>query len=187
MQTIALVGNGTYFNCSALLKQYDAIIALDGGYDHCLTLGITPRHVLGDADSIKQLPTNFKTIPDQTTTDLQKGIQFAKQHYPHCTIDAFCVTSHDRLDHTMAALLHPDLTSVYTPHQKITRVTTALQLPTTTGDLVSVIDIAGCQWSGEKIRLNAEHSGLSNHSTAEQVTIQLQSGSVLVITEQLWI
>lgn len=186
MQTIALIGNGTFFNCSTLLQQYDVVIALDGGYDHCLKLGITPQYVLGDADSIKQPPANFQAIPDQTTTDLQKGIQFAKTQYPNCTIDAFCVTSHDRLDHTMAALLHPDIASVYTPHQKITHVTTALQLPTTAGDLVSVIDIAGCQWSGNKIRLNADRSGLSNRSTAEQITIQLQSGSVLVITEQLW-
>lgn len=186
MQTIALIGNGTYFDCSTLLQQYEVIIALDGGYDHCLKLGITPQYVLGDADSIKQPPANFQTIPDQHTTDLQKGVQFAKQHYPDCTIDAFCVTSHDRLDHTMAALLHPDIASVYTPHQKITHVTTKLQLPTTADSLVSVVNIAGCQWSGEKIMLNADHSGLSNRSTAEKVTITLQSGSVLVVTEQLW-
>ncbi|MBI4407052.1 MAG: thiamine diphosphokinase [Candidatus Kerfeldbacteria bacterium] len=186
MQTIALIGNGTYFNCSRLLQQYDVIIALDGGANHCQRLGITPQHSLGDGDSITQPTADFQIIPDQTTTDLQKGIQFAQQHYPHCIIDAFCVTSHDRLDHTMAALLHPDISTVYTPHQKITQVTTELHLSTTPGNQVSVVNIAGCQWSGAQIRLDADHSGLSNRSTTEQVTITLQSGAVLVITEQLW-
>ncbi|EKD78758.1 MAG: hypothetical protein ACD_41C00279G0007, partial [uncultured bacterium] len=38
MQTIALVGHGTWFDCGTLLKSYDVVIALDGGYQFCQKL-----------------------------------------------------------------------------------------------------------------------------------------------------
>lgn len=53
---IFLAGNlekGNYIN-SVLEYKYDLIIAVDGGFSHCLDLGIKPNFLIGDFDSISQ-------------------------------------------------------------------------------------------------------------------------------------
>ena len=68
----------------ALLRDDDFIIAADGGTRHALALGLTPKIIIGDMDS---LPANFEISKfdddvilypqDKNETDLELAIQHA--------------------------------------------------------------------------------------------------------------
>lgn len=196
MQTIALVGYGTYFDCHALLKTYAVVIALDGGYEFCKKNGVTPAVVLGDGDSIIQPPVGFIKLSDQTTTDLQKGLQYIEQHYHDYQIDLFGCTSHDRLDHTLTAINlltnNHTIRSLYTPYQhlqiihqqhKIQHVSDFSLLPLTA---TAQVEIIGAKWSGQ-FTLDDRYSGLSNQAIQDTIQITVQTGTVLLVSTRPWI
>lgn len=196
MQTIALVGHGTYFDCRALLKTYAVVIALDGGYEFCKKNGVTPTVVLGDGDSIVQPPADFIKLSDQTTTDLQKGIQYIEQHYHDYQIDLFGCTSHDRLDHTLAAIQsltqNDQIHCLYTPYQVLRIIRQSFTqssidefslLPVTA---TATVELTGCQWSGP-FTLDNTYSGLSNRAIQDIISITVRSGIVLFIGSVQWI
>lgn len=189
MTTLALIGNGDFISCAEQLKHYDVIIALDGGYQHCQRLRVQPTVILGDGDSIQQPPTHFVPATDQDTTDLQKGFNYAQAHYPDAVIDAFCVTSHSRLDHTLAALQDERLRTVFTPYQQITRIADQFKQRCRIGQTFSLVPITatarvritGSVWDGTDLLLNQARSGISNLTTASSLTIQVLSGQVWYI------
>ena len=49
---IALIGNGTFFECADILRKKEMIIAVDGGANHCKRMNISPDVIIGDGDSI---------------------------------------------------------------------------------------------------------------------------------------
>ena len=195
MQTIALVGHGTWFDCGTLLKSYDVVIALDGGYQFCQKLEIAPTITLGDGDSITDKPTNFILSTDQTTTDLQKGLVYIQEHYNNYVIDLFGFVSIDRLDHTLSAIQllveNNHIRQLYSPYQIIQKIQQSITLSLLTEfSLVPMtpsacVTIAGATWSGT-FTLDSTHSGLSNQVTNNQTTITVQQGTVLCITPTLW-
>lgn len=196
MQTIALVGHGTYFDCRALLKTYAVVIALDGGYEFCKKNDVTPTVVLGDGDSIQQPPDNFIQLTDQTSTDLQKGLAYTQQHYQDYQIDLFGCTSHDRLDHTLTAINlltnNHTIRSLYTPYQhlqiiyqqhNVQNVSDFSLLPLTA---TAQVEIIGAKWSGQ-FTLDDRYSGLSNQAIQDTIQITVQNGTVLFVSSVQWI
>lgn len=195
MQTIALVGNGATFDCATLLKTYHAVIALDGGYQFCQKLGVTPTVTLGDGDSIEQTPPNFVELPDQTSTDLQKGLQYVTHTYQDYVIDLFGCVGIDRLDHTLSAIHllshNPSIRSLYTPHQQLRLIRDECEL----NDIPSFslvpmtaaanVVIEGAVWSGQ-FTLDQTYSGLSNQAQEQTMHITVNRGTVLVITPITW-
>lgn len=195
MQTIALIGHGTYFDCRTLLRTYDTVIALDGGYEFCKKNGIEPTVTLGDGDSIKTAPTNFQHLPDQTTTDLQKGLAYIQHTYQDYQIDLFGFASLDRLDHTLSAIsllmVDPVIQSLYTPYQRlqviqgrqeVQDVSDFSLLPLTP---TAIVEITGASWSGT-FTLGKTYSGLSNRAIQDTIQITVQSGSVLFVGSRPW-
>lgn len=91
-----------------LAQNSQQIIAVDGGYRYCCKAGIQPQELLGDMDSIKQVPKNEENLriiklpceKDDTDTLfavrslLKKGIK---------NIVITCALG-ERLDHTIANL-----------------------------------------------------------------------------------
>lgn len=71
---------------SLLIDQADMIIAVDGGGNHCHTLGVTPTILIGDLDSIdpevllgyekSNIPIQ-KHPPKKDATDLELALDFA--------------------------------------------------------------------------------------------------------------
>ncbi len=198
-QQFALIGNGPFVPAFALMNDYTGVVALDGGYKHCTQLGITPLITLGDGDSIAN-DTAYLSIPDQTTTDLQKGLAWLAEHYAQpYTVDLLSVTSAERLDHTLSAIqlasLHPEIRYLYTPYQRlqIVRDQLALDLPADlpfsivpVAGTTATVAITGCCWNGNDLVLDGQSSGISNETTEEPLLITVRSGSVLVILQQLW-
>lgn len=82
MAGIILAG-GAPFSAALLARarRYaDEIIAADGGADRLLRLGVTPRAVIGDLDSISasarhSLQDRLFPIPEQETTDFDKALR----------------------------------------------------------------------------------------------------------------
>jgi len=59
------------------------IIATDGAADRLLTIGVTPSVIIGDLDSLikeNHLDANIIHLPDQSTSDFQKAINYIEQN-----------------------------------------------------------------------------------------------------------
>jgi len=58
------------------------VICADGGYVHALNLGITPKYIVGDMDSVDgEIPENIEILScdpvDKVLTDGQMAVRFA--------------------------------------------------------------------------------------------------------------
>lgn len=64
------------------LNAYSLIICTDGAYTYLRTLEITPDLVIGDMDSIDEIPDMIKRIQitDQNTTDFEKALSHLFSH-----------------------------------------------------------------------------------------------------------
>jgi thiamine pyrophosphokinase len=87
--------------------EFDIIIALDGAAELLKQFQIMPHHILGDLDTINSETINFfqnttsviTKIPDQNSTDLDKGILFAKKL--GATEITIINALYGRMDHTL--------------------------------------------------------------------------------------
>jgi len=72
MQAV-IFANGAIDDAEPLLKEYDLIIAADGGTRHCKNLGITPDMVIGDLDSIE--PDDLKSLQSKGVEIIQHPVK----------------------------------------------------------------------------------------------------------------
>jgi len=97
------------------------VIAADSGVDHARAVGLIPKEVVGDFDSISrrglkwahQHATVHEYSPEKDDTDTQLAISLAVRRVPARLI--VISGGGDRLDHTLAvigALLDEDVTSI---------------------------------------------------------------------------
>ena len=77
-----IIGAGNLNITSLQLEKDDYLIACDGGYNHCKELKIKPNLIVGDLDSIKEVPTDieivhYPTVKDDTdmTLAIKEGIK----------------------------------------------------------------------------------------------------------------
>lgn len=102
-----ILAGGAPFSATllALARAYaDEIIAADGGADRLLRLGVTPRAVIGDLDSIsaaarERLSDRLFPIAEQVTTDFDKALRSVVA--PYVLALGF---QGARLDHGLAVL-----------------------------------------------------------------------------------
>lgn len=62
-------------------SEYQLVCAIDGGYNHFKSLNIKPDLVIGDFDSILNIPDTIESIhtPDQNYTDFDKALQILEK------------------------------------------------------------------------------------------------------------
>lgn len=110
-----IVANGTINNINILKtvkKEYDFILAVDGGTNHCIRAGIFPDLIIGDLDSISEetlkiakennIPTEeFPVKKDSTDTELSIDYLISKG-FKDITL-AGVIGS--RMDHTLGNIL----------------------------------------------------------------------------------
>lgn len=105
-----IIANGPLLSEDILHKllPMKKIIALDGAIIGCINRSIIPDIVLGDFDSIdrniiesmeKKYNIQFIFLPDQETSDLDKGITYISQFKPRSV--TICQAIGARLDHTL--------------------------------------------------------------------------------------
>lgn len=197
--TITLIGNGSYVNCGAALEQSDFVVAVDGGANHCLRLGVVPDVVIGDGDSIRNdvrplLDTaEFINTPDQDFSDLQKAVQYvADKGASH--IDLYSFTSNERMDHTLAAFTllrdfaHLPL-RLHGPTWTARYVHGTQSFPGLKGQTVSLlplglargIETTGLQWPVTDEILAQRSVSVSNIVTDDVCTLSVAEGGLLFI------
>ncbi|MFT4646795.1 MAG: thiamine pyrophosphokinase, partial [Planctomycetota bacterium] len=77
MQKLALFLNGEKPKNIHSLEKYDAIYCTDGAFHFLEEVNIVPDLIIGDFDSIQNLPEHIENIhtPDQNFTDFEKAIK----------------------------------------------------------------------------------------------------------------
>lgn len=77
MKKIALFLNGEKPQNIPDLSGYVGVYSVDGAFHYLQALKIKPDLIMGDFDSIEQLPTDIKYIhtPDQNFTDFEKALK----------------------------------------------------------------------------------------------------------------
>jgi thiamine pyrophosphokinase len=187
----------------SLLLEDDYIIAADGGMKYALALGLIPKVIIGDLDSISE---NFdvstfngeiiKYSHDKDETDLQLAIQHALALNPEEIVIVAALGG--RLDHSLGniALLSDANLEKYNVKlddgiEEVFFCRNQVQIDGAIGDIVSLIpwqgEVTGVLTEGLKWVLKSENlypqktRGISNEMTSDTANIQIQSGLLLVV------
>jgi thiamine pyrophosphokinase len=189
------------------IQDGDLLVAADGGTRNCLTLGLTPDHVIGDMDSIDPGQRNaleagytrFHAFPtDKDLTDLELAISFASAQGAEEILLLGLLGG--RLDQTLANLLllaRPEWRNIRlmviegpdTAH--ILHDLGRLTIEGEVGDIVSLITLSPqvtgittqcLRWPLEDAALRFGSTlGVSNQMTASEAEIRLREGTLLVV------
>ncbi|MBQ4061786.1 MAG: thiamine diphosphokinase [Christensenellaceae bacterium] len=105
MKICHIVGAGEFNPCSFKPCKDDYVIAADAGYGYCESLGITPHLVMGDFDSLGELPKHGNVIQHpvmKDDTDTMLAVKKALEMGYECIMLHGCTGG--RQDHTLANL-----------------------------------------------------------------------------------
>jgi thiamine pyrophosphokinase len=199
---IAIIANGHIFNDKLILekiKDYNYIIAADGGATHALRLGIIPDLIMGDFDSISseamQEFSNVQKIAflkDKDETDLELAILKAFSLNPK-KVGLFAATG-NRTDHTLVNLylltrfglkLHIEsenetifvLNSEKTFKINTEPMQTISLLPL--GPEASGVTTKGLKWELDNSTLNKNFLSISNNCLETSFEISIKKGELL--------
>lgn len=206
MKRIIIFANGELPDLEkarAILHEDDFIIAADGGTRHALALGLNPKVIVGDLDS---LPPNFEVSKfdgeiilypkDKNETDLELAIQHAIALNPEQIIIIAALGG--RLDQTLAnvALLSDLRPSTFNLKlddglEEIFFCRDQIKIDGSSGDIVSLIPWLGevtgvvttdLKWPLQKETLYPQKTrGISNEMTGNIAAVQIGSGLLLII------
>lgn len=176
------------------LSHAPEIVAADGGADRLLRLGVTPRAVYGDFDSISagaqaRLQGRLFPIPEQETTDFDKALRHIVA--PFVLGVGF---QGARLDHGLAVLnaltRHPDRRALILGPQEVTFLAPPeLELHLTVGTRLSLFPMApvrgeseGLRWPIDGLHFTPDgRIGTSNAVSAPLVRLRFGARAMLVI------
>lgn len=199
----AVIISGGFVNNYDVIKRFfqknDTVICADSGYDHAVSMGISPEVVVGDFDSISKIPDNITVVKYPTRknyTDTEIAIEWARERgFKHFLI--LCATG-GRMDHTLANLYllsgmpqKGEYGEIITEHERIIPVTNSkILLSEPAGTVVSVIPLTKCQGVYNE---NMEYPlfnetlytdsarGMSNIIKKSPASIEVRSGTFFVI------
>lgn len=210
-KTVAIVANGQIEDTSIIskkLKEYDFVIAADGGAVHCLKMGIIPHLLMGDFDSINSHALEmFSNVPkmtflrDKDETDLELAITHAFLLNPE-KVTLFAATG-NRTDHLYVHLnllrRFPAKLYMETENETIFSINHSVANPkftmrTTTGTTLSLLPIGGqvtdvttegLKWELKNKTLDGNFFSISNICLTDSVSISLQDGDLLCFLETI--
>lgn len=190
----------------------DHVVCADSGFDHALALGVDVDVLVGDLDSISPAGRAVaeergveivEYHPDKDRTDTELALGLAAER--GATTITLLTGGGDRLDHllgVMAALTHDELAHldrvdawIGRDHLVVTRPERPIILDLDPGSLVSLIPLggsvhgvrtSGLQWplDGETLRADRAR-GVSNRAATERVSVEVESGVLVVIVPDL--
>lgn len=209
-QNALVVLNGEQFSQNELyqwLQHAHVILAANGGADALLSCNVIPHYIIGDLDSLQGNPcTDYpsSTIihkPEQSETDFQKTLDYAINVLKAQKIVVLGAEG-NRIDHTLSALGAALPATAIASIRFVFRFAIAhllvpqsgtLRLKTPIGTLVSLIpllptDIShteGLHWNASSLHLAPGiRDGVSNRTTAEEITLSIQTGALAVFVER---
>ncbi len=188
----------------ALVRRAELVLAADGGANHLARIGVRPDAVVGDLDSIR--PGVRRWIgedrmvprPDQEATDLNKTLAYAFDEGAAESVIVLAATA-GRLDHAVENLalaarwsLRGDVELRDEAH-RIVPVLDASTIPTTPGQVVSLIPLGRCArvWTeGLRWRLDGEpldlggRTSVSNVAEGGQIALRVEEGALIVFLSE---
>lgn len=197
MRTV-IIGNGaigSYGYIKEKISESDYIICADGGYNHAKAMGIAVNLLVGDFDSIDDLPNNIEQIRypvRKDVTDSHIALQRAREMGSEEII--LLGFTGDRLDHTInniMLLLEYREAVIIDDNNEIRILKDTVKLKGKKGQTVSIIpissDLLNVTTKGLEYPLNSEtlylsdSRGISNVMTDNECEISIQGGLGLLI------
>lgn len=201
MKTCYIVGAGEFYG-EFTPSPDDLVIAADGGYDSLLKRGIRPDVLIGDLDSIKEIPDGIELIrhpvkKDETdmhlaylegrrrgyeSFELYGGVGGRADH----TFANYCLLSHIRADGAKATL-HDKGSIAYAIKNEATRVWGKPGKHISLfafGGVAKGVFIKGLYYGLENGILTPDFPlGVSNQFAGECADIEVRDGTLLIIEE----
>ena len=184
------------------IEKDDFVIAADGGFDSLLSLGIAPNLLVGDLDSIKNVPTGIEILrhpAEKDETDMHLAfLEGMRRGYSR--FELFGGTG-GRPDHTFAnysllslirkngcfATLHGDGYIAYVLENELTRVSGKIGKGISVfafGGIARGVSIDGLKYTANNVTLIPEFAlGVSNSFISNSSIIEVKDGTLLVIQE----
>ena len=184
--------------CRQAAKACDGVLCADGGANHLAELGIAAQHVIGDMDSANDLPEGIKLSRlsrDKDYSDSEAAVELAiaegakevlligagglrpDHHFANLKLLGR-FPMHLRMidgDHEIVALNQP-----YTFSAEIGETCSLIPL----GTEPIVVSAKGLKFPLDKLRLSPTSHGLSNQTIANEVTIDIDQGTLLLF--RIW-
>ena len=203
MSKVLIVANGEWPKQFELetVGTYRVVIALDGAANRLIGSNVTPDVLLGDLDSVsesvleqcKALGITIVHTPDQQSSDISKGLEWAQRTYPDSEVDIIGVEI-GRYDHHLAAYsalfeCNSDATILLNGWQARRVTQTPTNIETEPNSIISLIPfgnvtgatIKGCQFSLNNESLTTGTRGISNKATGRSITVSVESGDLLLL------
>lgn len=195
-----IFGAGSFCGLQAFPQRGDYVIAADGGWLHCQRSGIQPSILLGDFDSIQELPdfACIKRFPvEKDDTDMMLAIKDGLTH-GETEFHLYGGMGGHRTDHTIANLQSLCYLAKHSAHGWLYgdgEVYTAIYneritFDTQTSGIISVfcmgaeaegVTINGGQYEVENVALSADFPlGVSNHFVGKPITVSVKNGCLLI-------
>lgn len=193
---------GGFTSLAAPIEKADYLIAADGGLRHLEMLGLTPNAILGDFDSLGFTPENATVFPvEKDDTDAMLAVRKALE-LGYKDILLYGALDGPRLDHTVANL---QTLQFLADHGAVgylignDYIATVLQngtlsFPETAKGILSVfcmgkdalgVTLAGLKYPLQDGTLRAGFPlGVSNHFIGIPATVQVASGSLLLLYDR---
>ena len=193
---VTLIGGGevTQSDLEEALLRAPTLVAADGGADRALALGVIPRAVVGDFDSLSPEtraaldPSILHLVAEQETTDFDKAMRVISA--PLVLAVGFLGK---RIDHQLAALNvlvqpHGERAILIGAHEVVVHLTAPLVLDLDPGAVVSLFPLAevtgrseGLEWPIDGLVLSPmSRIGTSNRATGP-VRIEVDGPGLLAI------
>ena len=181
-------------------KPGDDIIAADGGWNACRAAGLTPDLLLGDFDSLVDVPPfeNVERVPvEKDDTDMMLAVKRGLA-LGHREFHLYGGMGGSRTDHTIANLQTLVWLArrgargwLYGAGEEYTAIhNDSMTLPAREKGILSVfclgadaegVTIRGAQYEVENVKLTADFPlGVSNHFVGREVTVSVAQGSLLL-------
>ena len=201
MVRVVIISGGRiadYEYICSFVHEGDVIICADSGYDHAVKMGFAPHVVVGDFDSIGEIPQGVEKVcypAEKDMTDTEIAIEYAVNK----GFDDFLIlgATGARLDHGLAnilmlkALIDAGKRAVIVDeHNKIMMTSSSLSIKEPKGSIVSLIPIENCTGvttQGLKYSLTdakliiGKSVGVSNVMVANEACVSIKSGLLVVI------
>lgn len=176
------------------IKKGDLVICADGGANGAREKGISCDVVIGDMDSIDEIPEDSIIDKDENRTDVEKATSYALDRGANSLL--FLGAVGDRLDHTLANILILDKipedidAMVLDDVNELFLLKRSGEIEVQKGQTVSLIPLStvkdltleGFRYplEGHTAKIGSGRT-MSNVAEEEKVSISFSSGSLLVV------
>jgi len=200
MRAVIITGGAMrdYAYIRQFIQPEDTVIAADSGYHHCERLGLRPRILLGDFDSLHQLPEGIETLrfpQEKNFTDTELAVDWARKEGFRNFL--FLGATGTRLDHSLTNILllselldHGEAGELLDEHNRVWLTDREVELDAPPGAILSLVPLTTCAGvttenltyplRGATLEVG-QGRGVSNVILASPAKVRLSLGKLLVM------